>query len=85
LCLLHYSPAVEDRQNPPPTSSLLPHTAITTPVSDLKILNGCRWEDCGLDRADFANGLERLGQLMEKGYISKEEFAIKKSELFNRI
>jgi hypothetical protein len=29
--------------------------------------------------------LERLGQLMEKGYISKEEFASKKSELLNRI
>ena len=29
--------------------------------------------------------LERLGQLMEKGYISKEEFAAKKAELLNRI
>ena len=29
--------------------------------------------------------LDRLGQLMEKGYISKEEFASKKSELLNRI
>jgi hypothetical protein len=29
--------------------------------------------------------LDRLGQLMEKGYISKEEFASKKSELLKRI
>jgi hypothetical protein len=29
--------------------------------------------------------LERLGQLMEKGYISKEEFASKKGELLNRL
>lgn len=29
--------------------------------------------------------LERLGQLMEKGYISKDEFAAKKAELLSRI
>ena len=34
---------------------------------------------------DVIATLERLGGLMEKGYITKEEFAAKKSELLNRI
>jgi len=34
---------------------------------------------------DVIATLERLGALMEKGYISKEEFATKKSELLSRI
>jgi hypothetical protein len=34
---------------------------------------------------DIIATLERLGGLMEKGYITKEEFAAKKSELLNRI
>lgn len=34
---------------------------------------------------DIIAMLERLGQLMEKGYISKEEFAAKKAEMLNRI
>lgn len=34
---------------------------------------------------DIIATLERLGQLMEKGYISKEEFASKKNELLARI
>ena len=35
--------------------------------------------------SDVVAILERLAQLMEKGYISKEEFASKKSDLLNRI
>jgi hypothetical protein len=35
--------------------------------------------------ADVIALLEQLGQLMEKGYISADEFASKKSELLNRI
>jgi hypothetical protein len=37
------------------------------------------------DQADIISTLERLGGLMEKGYITPEEFATKKSELLSRL
>lgn len=69
------------------------HTTVQTPMApaqplDLNPIKSNSQTNFGSAQApgeDIIALLERLGQLMEKGYISKEEFASKKSELLNRI
>ncbi len=69
------------------------HTPVQTPMAqaqplDLNPITSNSQTDFSSAQAtgeDVIAVLERLGQLMEKGYITKEEFASKKSELLNRI
>jgi cell division septation protein DedD len=73
------TPAQPPMQTPAPPPPSHP-AAIETKSTELPAQGPAR------DNADDVIAmLERLGQLMEKGYISKEEFATKKSELLGRL
>lgn len=55
---------------------------IESPMSGLQSANPPPHQNSG---EDVIATLERLGGLMDKGYITKEEFELKKSELLSRI
>ena len=60
----------------------------THPSFDVQPTQSCAGAESPLNQKngeDIIATLERLGGLMEKGYITNEEFAAKKSELLNRI
>jgi len=66
----------------PPAASPVAQPPVHTPV---EVSDATAGQDSPRANDDVIAILERLGQLMDKGYISKEEFAAKKSELLNRI
>ena len=79
---------------PAPTQSAAAPTPVQVsqpavqPSFDVQPTQSCGAAELSLGQKsgeDVIATLERLGGLMEKGYITKEEFAAKKSELLNRI
>ncbi len=71
------APKLTQTSLPPAHPLMDPNTIKSSPQSDL--------HSNQMTSGDVIAMLERLGQLMEKGYISKDEFASKKAELLNRI
>lgn len=75
----------------PQALDLAPYTApppvaqVTATANDMKPSQPAGIPSTQMNSADTILLLERLGELMEKGYISKEEFVTKKTELLLRL
>lgn len=78
-------PVISINGNPPAPAPSSPNppespSRVHPPVEHL-----ASGEDQSADEVDVIAKLERLGQLKDKGYLSDEEFATKKSELLARL
>lgn len=76
---------VPPQQAPAPMQNTLPVAPAAVAAAGQRPVAIAEQQSVQVTSDDIIATLERLGQLMEKGYISKEEFASKKNELLARI